>query len=349
MHGEATIHRHATILRRGLRGIISLLVACTVAAFVISGLSPRIYEAKATILVGPVLSTAEPDLNRLLAAQRLAVTYAELAVTRPFLQDVRDALGLDDAVESITGRLIAQAPADSTFITVTFSDEDPNRAATIANAVAATLVAKAPDATGSGTTNGGGDAKLLTIVEPAIAPDKPTSPRVLFNVAVTAVVGLLLGIALAYGRAWYRDEVDGREDAESIIGAPNLGEVEPGNSEAKLAETIARLAQRIDIVDRHPSRQLVVGFGESPAWLGTALARWLSRLGRQSLLVRLDAASRTPVSSGFERLLSGAEPDARSLVRPAALRISGRWDQGRISRQRLRSHRPIRRNWRCGR
>ena len=76
MHGEATIHRHATILRRGLRGIISLLVACTVAAFVISGLSPRIYEAKATILVGPVLSTAEPDLNRLLAAQRLAVRHS---------------------------------------------------------------------------------------------------------------------------------------------------------------------------------------------------------------------------------------------------------------------------------
>lgn len=315
MNGDATIHRHLAILRRGFLGIVGLALAGGVVAFIYSGLSPRVYESTATILVGPVLSTAEPDLNRLLAAQRLATTYAALAATRPFLEEVRAAVDLDAPVDSMADRLVAQAPAESTFITITFEDPDPGLAARVANAVAEALVAKAPEVADDATAGvPDAPAKLLAIVEPAIAPTAPSAPRLVFNVVMGVVVGLLLGIAAAYARAWARDDLSGRDDAESILNAPYLGELSGSTSAAQLSESVARLTQRIELVSGHPSRILITGPGVAPGLLGVAVARRSAGLSRPTLLVRLDLASRTPSGSGFEQLLAGSEVNASELA-----------------------------------
>ena len=65
------------------------------AAFGVSSLQQKVYEAKATLIVGQALSAANPDYTQLLVAQNLSATYAHVAKTRPILESVIKELGLE--------------------------------------------------------------------------------------------------------------------------------------------------------------------------------------------------------------------------------------------------------------
>ena len=138
-----------------LRGQIALLwrwawlialvaVGMAVAGYSYSSVQPKVYQAQATLIVGQSLSAISPEYNALLASQRLSQTYASVATTRPLLQRVADAEGAAVSPEDLRSQVLAVAPRDSTLITITVIDGHPERAARLANAVAAELMAVSP-------------------------------------------------------------------------------------------------------------------------------------------------------------------------------------------------------------
>ncbi len=122
---------------------VSVLLAAG-AAFVLSNLQPKVYEAKATLIVGQSLSGINPDYTQLLASQRLSTTYAAVATQRPRLEAVIKKLGLDETPEELGRRVVAEAPVESAFVTITAQALDPDEAAAIANALADELIASSP-------------------------------------------------------------------------------------------------------------------------------------------------------------------------------------------------------------
>lgn len=138
------LRRQWAVLRRSLVLIVAGTVLALVAAFVISGVVPRVYEAQATLLVGQSLTSINPDYNQLLASQRLSQTYAQLATFRPILERVIAGLGLGTTPDKLVQRVRADVPRDSTLIRIVVQDGDPQQAAAIANAVAQELVAASP-------------------------------------------------------------------------------------------------------------------------------------------------------------------------------------------------------------
>jgi succinoglycan biosynthesis transport protein ExoP len=123
--------------------VLSVLIGGGV-AFVVSSLLPKTYEAKATLIVGQSLSAANPDINQLLVSQRLSTTYAAVATSRPRLDAVIKELQLGVGSDDLARRVQADAPLDSTLLTISAQDADPARAAAIANALAAQLIAASP-------------------------------------------------------------------------------------------------------------------------------------------------------------------------------------------------------------
>ena len=91
----------------GLRSWLPLLIASAVLAgglaYLASGLLPKVYEAKSTLLIGQSLSAVNPDFAQLQASQQLSNTYVKLATTRQILVAVIDKLGLKDTPESWSG------------------------------------------------------------------------------------------------------------------------------------------------------------------------------------------------------------------------------------------------------
>ena len=279
------ILRELAILRSRLPVIIIVVIVAAVAAFGYSNVQPKVYEADATLVVGQSLSAVSPDYTTLLASQSLSTTYATVATTRPQLQQVIDSLKLSTNPTDLAKRVSASAAIDSTLITITADDSDPAQAASIANALAAALIAVSPSVQGRETdvqkfvdadlqttqaaivaaqteANGlnalsvrtaaqdarlavlqadltslqstyatllgfssAGSANLVTVIQPAVAPASPISPRPLLNVLIAVLLSLLLVAAVIMLLAYLDDRVQTPEAAEDLTGLPTLGTV----------------------------------------------------------------------------------------------------------------------------
>lgn len=114
---------------------------------------PRVYEAESTVLVGQALTDANPDFLGLEVSRTLAGTYAWLAGTDGQLQRVIDTLGLDMSPDDLRSQIQATVREGDSVITISARDHDPVRAAAIADAVAAELIAAAPTAEDPGDRN----------------------------------------------------------------------------------------------------------------------------------------------------------------------------------------------------
>jgi non-specific protein-tyrosine kinase len=142
------LRRQISIVRTWLPLLIASVVLAAGAAFVISNLQQKVYESKATLIVGQSLSGVNPDYTQLLVSQRLSATYAALATTRPILEAVIEDLGLDTTPRELREDVVAEAPIDSTLLTITAQATDPDQAAAIANSISDQLIAASPAVAG---------------------------------------------------------------------------------------------------------------------------------------------------------------------------------------------------------
>src|SRR4029450_8343366 len=115
--------------------VVLATAGAALAAHVVVADHPRVHEAKAVLLVGPL----KAGIDTLRASGPLAETYAELARSRPVLAATDRRLHERVAASSIT----MSANQTTRLLTVEARDADAARAARIANAHAETLVALA--------------------------------------------------------------------------------------------------------------------------------------------------------------------------------------------------------------
>ena len=147
--------------------------------FLVANRLPAAYEAEARLLVGPLSA----DKDTLSAAGAQARTYAALATTTPMLAATARLSGLGSSAAAVRSKVRDVTASDVTrFISIRVRDREPARAATIANALAGVLKARA--ATGPPVGN-------LHIVESAAAPRTSVGPSASLIVPLAAVAGLL--------------------------------------------------------------------------------------------------------------------------------------------------------------
>jgi succinoglycan biosynthesis transport protein ExoP len=289
------LRRQGQVIRSWLWLLIASLFLAGGAAYLVSSSLPKVYEGKVTLLVGQSSSSSTPNYNDLLASQRISQTYADLATTGTILGQVIADASLGITIDDFRGRVKADAPTNSTLVTVTVQDGDPARAANLANAIGDQLIAASDSVYGKNSqvqdfiagqisaaqvqiqdtqaeidrlaglpartsdetqqlqalrdritalrgsyaallALPGSGANAVTVVDPATPPAQPSSPRVLLNTLLAALVGLLLALGIAFTMEYLDDTVKSPEDVESATGLATLGTVlkmkgEKGRSE----------------------------------------------------------------------------------------------------------------------
>jgi polysaccharide biosynthesis transport protein len=104
----------------------------------------------------------------------------------------------------------------------------------------ATLQAELTSLQGSYATllgfSSSGSANLLSIIQPAVAPTGPISPRPLLNVLLAIVLSLMLVAAAVFLFAYLDDTVQTPEVVEELTGLPTLGTVLRMTGDAKRSE-----------------------------------------------------------------------------------------------------------------
>ena len=134
------LRRQLSFLRASLPLVIATTVLGALFALVVSQFLPPTFEARVIVQVGQATEGNSDDLNSLQVSQRLSQTYAALAVTNSAATDVIESLDLDTVPEDLLEHVRAEAPLDSTLLTITVDDPDAAQAAAIANAFAERMV-----------------------------------------------------------------------------------------------------------------------------------------------------------------------------------------------------------------
>ena len=271
----------------------TLLIATAVAGlagYAIASSVPPTYEGTARLLVGPVVG----DVDVMRAAGAISYTYAELAVSEPALDEVRQQLGLPEDTP-IVARAIPNETTRILQIRAEYGDSEV--AASISNLLAENLIAI--ESEGVVLPEG-----LLTLVEPAAQNPVPIAPQVSLIAIVAAATGLLAAIVLVLLVEYFGNTINSRAELASSAAVPILGSASLGRRfrpsrrqptivdaqpESKAATAVRFIATKIAYAspDGPTSSALIVGMAkrDGAADLALGVATALARAGRNVVVV----------------------------------------------------------------
>jgi succinoglycan biosynthesis transport protein ExoP len=169
-------------------------VVGAVISFAAAAMTPPTYAAQATLLVTPASSTVAMTFSDIELDQAVAPTFAELATTVPVLDRVIAKTDQSLTAGKLAPAVATRVPVGTSLIEITVTQKDPELAATLANAIAAELVAYPT----SGLQSQGALLSVaLTVVEPASVPTTSEGPGLFVRMVLGGLIGLFIAVALA--------------------------------------------------------------------------------------------------------------------------------------------------------
>jgi len=179
-------------------------------------------------------------------AQARMNTYVGLVKQDIVLAPVIEGLGIETTPAELADSISAAATLNSTLLTITATDPDPDIAAALANETATSLAAAVPQIEASVAD---GESPLrMTTVTPAAPPAEPSSPNVPLNLALGALLGLALGVGIAVLRSVLDTQVRTPRDVAHVTDAPLIGAIsnDPKAKERPLIVHVDPLSPRAE-------------------------------------------------------------------------------------------------------
>ena len=203
------------LMKKQLRLMIFLPVACAVAvgAYAFLGM-PNTYLATTSLYVLTGQSDSSTSLSTdLSASQLVANDITSLLKSGRVQKQVMDQVGLKSLSDY---EISIESTTTSRIIEVSVSGTDPEQAAAIANAMAENTAEVSSEVMGVDAVN---------IVDPAVAPTSPSGPPRMLYIAVAAMGGLFLAIAIVVVSDMMNTRVRSAEDVEELIDVPVIGRI----------------------------------------------------------------------------------------------------------------------------
>ena len=208
---------YARILWRRWPLIAALALLAAAAAYGRGLQSPRLYRATAQLSVTP--SVVEFFTGE--AVQRLLNNYALRLKSRPFAEVLAARLQPPATAGEVIGKVRAVAAPPEYRIAIEVDDIDPARAQQIANAAAAAFV----DQIRAEIAGKERHDISIDILERADLPEAPISPRPKRDSLGAAILGGLIGGALAFLLEFWDNTVRSAAEAASLFDLPVLGAI----------------------------------------------------------------------------------------------------------------------------
>jgi len=209
-------------LRRWAWMIALFTFVSVVATAAISLELPKEYESTAVVLVNPkqvLLPGADTGYSTQL--DQLVQTYVQLIGNKP-VWDQLIADGIPRTSQELGQELTVKREPNTSLIDVTVRDHDPRVALLIAQKVIPAFNKSLGDLQAKVTKNQAQLDGLVPWSVPSEAPVKPVSPRVVLNIGIAVVAGLLISTAIAFGLEFFDDTVKNEYDVRLRLGLPLL-------------------------------------------------------------------------------------------------------------------------------
>ena len=198
-----------------------IIAIITVVAMVVSGvisffvLSP-VYEAKTTLIVNTEKSEETQMItgDQFSVSQKLAVTYGEIIKSRAVLESVISNLKLDSEYEDLVEKITVSPVKDTQIISISVQDTNPKKARDIANEIPKVFEKEVKRIT---------KANDIQVIDKAILPENPIKPNKIMNVAIAAVLGMMIGLFVVFVLEYLDNKIKTPQDVEKHLDLPILG------------------------------------------------------------------------------------------------------------------------------
>ncbi|MBT2756703.1 capsular biosynthesis protein [Mesobacillus foraminis] len=211
-------------LLQTLRKRLALILAITLTAVIVSGiisfffLTP-IYQASTQILVNQKKSEQTMyNPSEVQTNLQLINTYNVIIKSPAVLDSVIKEMNLDMTVEELNEKITVGSEEDSQVVNISVEDESPENAADIANKTVDIFKKEVIDIM---------NVDNISILAKATVTDgqSPIKPVPLLNIAIALIVGLVVGVGLAFLLEYLDNTVKDEQDIEKQLEIPILGAI----------------------------------------------------------------------------------------------------------------------------
>lgn len=205
-----------TILAITIAGVISFLV-----------LTP-VYQTSTEILVNQSpAETGQLTNQNIQTDLQLINTYSGIIKSPAILDQVVEEMNLDMTTDQLTSKITVSNADQSQIVNITVQDENPAMAVEIANTTASVFENDIQELM---------NVDNVTILSPAVMKENPSpvAPNPMLNMAIAGVVGLMLGVGIAFLLEYLDTSMKDQQDIEDVLGLPLLGVISPIVEKAEL-------------------------------------------------------------------------------------------------------------------
>ena len=210
-----------TLKKRITLIILTTILAITVAAVVSFFFLTPIFQATTQILVNKqTVEQNQFNAQDIQTNLQLINTYNVIIKTPAILGKVIENLDLDTTPAALNSKITVSSAQNSQVLNISVQDPEPAVAADIANTTAEVFQEEIQKLMKIDNVN---------ILSPAVMGENPSpvKPDPYLNMAIAAVIGLMIGVGIAFLLEYLDTTVKSESDVEELLGLPILGLISP--------------------------------------------------------------------------------------------------------------------------
>jgi len=206
-----------TLKKRLVLIISAVILAVTIAGVVSYLFLTPIYQASTQILVNQEKNEQQQFNSQAIQTDLQLINTYNVIITSPaILSKVIENLDLDTTPAGLKTKITVNSAQNSQVLNISVQDPEPYVAVDIANTTAEVFQVEIQKLMNVDNVN---------ILSPAVLAENPSpiKPDPLLNMAIAAVIGLMLGVGVAFLLEYLDTTVKTEQDVEDLLGLPILG------------------------------------------------------------------------------------------------------------------------------
>jgi len=190
--------------------LIATVLSTAVSLFI---LTPQ-YQASTTLVVVKPTETAQILFHDIQVSRQLVDTYREIAYSATVLNGTLTGLRLPYSLAELREQVAVTAVRNTEIINISATNPDPETARDIANEVAQVFTREVLAIY---------KVENVSVIDRAVIPEAPVSPRVPLNMAVAFVIGLFSAVSFAFLQTYLDKTIKTPQDVQRHLQLHVLG------------------------------------------------------------------------------------------------------------------------------